>query len=109
MAVISALLLPAGGHFIADNNGLKIIVAIIFLVSGYQTGGKGFKLDNGGGTMDGFTESLLDGDINWKAVMSALRATGYDGPASAEILGSDPLDTLALICKEMAQIFEGTV
>lgn len=45
MAVISALLLPAGGHFIADNNGLKIIVAIIFLVSGYQTGGKGFKLD----------------------------------------------------------------
>lgn len=45
MAVISALLLPAGGHFIADNHGLKIIVFIIFLVSGYQTGGKGFKLD----------------------------------------------------------------
>ncbi len=45
MAVISALLLPAGGQFIADHYGLKIIVATIFLVSGYQTGGKGFALD----------------------------------------------------------------
>lgn len=45
IAVLSALLLPAGGQIIANNYGLKIIVSIIFLVSGYQTGGKGFNLD----------------------------------------------------------------
>jgi solute carrier family 10 (sodium/bile acid cotransporter), member 7 len=45
VAVIAALLLPAGGHFISDNSGLKIIVFIIFLVSGYQTSSKGLSLN----------------------------------------------------------------
>lgn len=45
VAVLSALLLPAGGHFISDNSGLRIIVFIIFLVSGYQTGSGGLSLD----------------------------------------------------------------
>jgi len=44
-AIFFALLLPAGGIFISDNNGLKILVFIIFLVSGFQTGGKGIALD----------------------------------------------------------------
>jgi len=45
VAMITALLLPAGGLFISDNSGSKIIVFIIFLVSGYQTSSKGLTLD----------------------------------------------------------------
>ena len=45
VAVLAALLLPAGGHFISDNSGLRIIVFIIFLVSGYQTSSGGLSLD----------------------------------------------------------------
>jgi len=44
-AMIAALLLPAGGLFISNNSGPKIIVFIIFLVSGYQTSSKGLTLD----------------------------------------------------------------
>jgi len=44
-AIFFALLLPAGGIFISEHNGIKILVFIIFLVSGFQTGGKGIALD----------------------------------------------------------------
>ncbi len=44
LAVIFALLLPASGIFISDNHGLRILVFVIFLVSGYQTGSKGLAL-----------------------------------------------------------------
>ncbi|RUM48046.1 MAG: bile acid:sodium symporter [Desulfocapsa sp.] len=46
-AIIVALFLPAGGIFIADNHGLKILVVIIFIVSGYQTGTRGLLLNRG--------------------------------------------------------------
>jgi len=45
IAISAAFFLPAGGHFISDNFGLKIIVFLIFLVSGYQTGSNGLTLD----------------------------------------------------------------
>jgi sodium/bile acid cotransporter 7 len=45
LAILTALFVPAGGLFISENNGLKILVFIIFLISGYQTGGKGITLD----------------------------------------------------------------
>ncbi len=45
LAVIVGFTLPAGGAFISDNNGLKIIVFLIFLVSGYQTGPKELSVD----------------------------------------------------------------
>ena len=35
------------------------------------------------GTIDGFCD-LLEGDVNYPAVMAALRQTGYDGPCVAE-------------------------
>ena len=35
------------------------------------------------GTLDGFCD-LLDGDVDYAAVMVALRDTGYDGPVTAE-------------------------
>jgi len=45
LAVTTGFFLPAGGIFLSDNNALKIIVFIIFLVSGYQTGTKELKID----------------------------------------------------------------
>jgi solute carrier family 10 (sodium/bile acid cotransporter), member 7 len=45
LAVFFAIFLPAGGVFLRDNYGLKILVFAIFVVSGYQTGAKGLALD----------------------------------------------------------------
>ncbi len=44
-AVLLGFFLPSAAAFISDNNGLKILVCIIFLVSGYQTGEKGLSLN----------------------------------------------------------------
>lgn len=41
------------------------------------------------GTTDGFVE-LLSGDVNWPAVMHALRSTGYDGWCTAEMIPPVP-------------------
>lgn len=47
------------------------------------------------GTLDGFCP-LLEGDVNFPAVMQALRETGYDGPITAEI-NYIPCETDALV------------
>ncbi len=44
-AVFLGFFLPSVALFISENNGLKILVCIIFLVSGYQTGEKGISLN----------------------------------------------------------------
>ena len=50
---------------------------------------KGFREQpQGGGTMDDFTESLFDSTTNWPAVMAALRAVGYDGYLTTELIVS---------------------
>jgi len=41
------------------------------------------------GTVDGFCD-LLSGDVNWPAVMAALRAAGYDGWIAAEMIPPVP-------------------
>lgn len=41
------------------------------------------------GTVDGFCD-LLSGDVDWPAVMRALRATGYDGWVAAEMIPPVP-------------------
>jgi hexulose-6-phosphate isomerase len=41
------------------------------------------------GTVDGFVE-ILSGDVNWPAVMSGLRAIGYDGWLTAEMIPPVP-------------------
>ncbi len=45
LAILAALFLPTGGEFLSANNGIKALIFIIFLVSGYQTGSKGLPLD----------------------------------------------------------------
>jgi hexulose-6-phosphate isomerase len=37
------------------------------------------------GTIDGFVD-LLEGDVNWPAVVAALEEVGYDGPVTAEMV-----------------------
>lgn len=44
-AVFSGFYLPTAGIFISENSGSKLLVFIIFLVSGYQTGKKGLALN----------------------------------------------------------------
>ena len=41
------------------------------------------------GSVDGFVD-LLSGDVNWPAVMAALRAIGYDGWCAAEMIPPVP-------------------
>ena len=45
LATLTGFFLPAGGVLLSNNNGLRIIVFIIFLISGYQTGSKGLTLN----------------------------------------------------------------
>ncbi len=45
LAVIVGFTLPTGGTFLSDHSGPKIIVFIIFLISGYQTGSKELSVD----------------------------------------------------------------
>jgi hexulose-6-phosphate isomerase len=40
------------------------------------------------GTLQGFCD-LLEGDVNYPAVMKALREAAYDGPCVAEFFGLD--------------------
>ncbi len=44
LSVVFSFTLPDGGILIANNYGTKILVFLIFLVSGYQTGSKGLAL-----------------------------------------------------------------
>ncbi len=46
-AIVFAFILPAGGICISEKNGASLLIIIIFLVSGYQTGTKGITLDKG--------------------------------------------------------------
>jgi hexulose-6-phosphate isomerase len=52
-------------------------------------GFKDFAAGQAWGTMAAFCD-LGAGDVNWPAVMSALKAVGYSGPLTAEMLPPDP-------------------
>lgn len=45
------------------------------------------KIQNEQGMYKGFSAKLGDGDVNWSAVMQALREVGYQGWATAEVAG----------------------
>ncbi len=45
LAVFAAILFPGCGVFLSRNHGLKVLVFIIFMVSGYQTGSRGLPLN----------------------------------------------------------------
>ena len=45
LAIFFSLLLPAGGILLSENSGLKVLIFIIFLVTGFQTGARGRPMD----------------------------------------------------------------
>jgi len=71
---------------------------------------KNFKLTDGAGTLNNFTGSLLEGDVNWEAVFGALKSVGYEGYLTAEVLISEkglPDNALAArVCEEMTGLIE---
>lgn len=69
---------------------------------------KNFTRRDCGGTLSDFTGSLLDGDVDWPAVFSALKAVGYDGYVTAEVIvserGMPDLEQAGHVCREMADL-----
>lgn len=69
---------------------------------------KNFKRQNGGGTLENFTKSLIDGDLNWKAFLTSLKNAGYDYYLTAEVLvsekGMPDLQLSAQVAKELSDI-----
>ena len=59
------------------------------------------------GTLDGFTD-ILDGDVDYPAVMAALRGIGYDGWVTAEVfpVGGDVEGLLARNSQAMDKILQ---
>jgi hexulose-6-phosphate isomerase len=55
------------------------------------------------GTLAGFCD-LLEGDVNYPAVMKGLRAAGYNGPCVAEFFGIDSAG-LRKVSEAMDRIF----
>ena len=55
-------------------------------VKDFKRGSESYGGLNTGGTF----VDLLEGDVNWKAVMPALRAAGYDGYLVAEVFSDTP-------------------
>lgn len=66
------------------------------------------QLVAGGGTLDAFTGSLLEGDVNWPAVFAALQTAGYGGYLTAEVLisekGIPDTGVAAKVCREMKDL-----
>lgn len=50
---------------------------------------KNFKRNNGGGTLNDFTSSLLEGDMNWQGLLETLKNIGYDYYLTAEVIVGD--------------------
>ncbi|HPP60089.1 MAG TPA: sugar phosphate isomerase/epimerase family protein [Candidatus Hydrogenedens sp.] len=50
---------------------------------------KNFKRNNGGGTLNDFTPSLLEGDMNWQGLLQTLKNIGYDYYLTAEVIVGD--------------------
>ena len=57
---------------------------------------KNWKGDDCGGTLHGFGDSLLEGDVNFKAVFAALKACGYNRTFTAEMIPFCRLPDLVL-------------
>jgi L-ribulose-5-phosphate 3-epimerase len=57
---------------------------------------KNFSRQDCGGTLHGFGDDLLKGDVNWKAVLAALAKIKYRGPITAEMIPFSRLPDLVL-------------
>ena len=57
---------------------------------------KNFSRQDCGGGLHGFGDDLLKGDLDWKAVLGALKRIKYRGPITAEMLPFSRLPNLVL-------------
>jgi hexulose-6-phosphate isomerase len=64
---------------------------------------KNFSRNDCAGTLHGFGDDLLKGDINWANVVSALKKIGYKGPITAEMIPFSRLPDLVLPDMELAR------
>ncbi len=63
---------------------------------------KNFKREDCGGTLHGFGEDLMEGDLDYGKVLDALENIGYNGPVTAEMIPFSRLPDLVLPDMELA-------
>ncbi len=63
---------------------------------------KNFKRDDCGGTLHGFGDDLMEGDLDYNKVLAALQSIGYKGPVTAEMIPFSRLPDLVLPDMELA-------
>lgn len=64
---------------------------------------KNFSRDDCGGTLHGFGDDILKGDVDWKAVVAALGKIKYKGPVTAEMIPFSRLPDLVLPDMDLAR------
>lgn len=64
---------------------------------------KNFTREDCGGGLHGFGDDLLEGDVNWKAVVKALKQVKYAGPVTAEMLPFSRLPDMVLPDMDLAR------
>jgi L-ribulose-5-phosphate 3-epimerase len=64
------------------------------------------KIADSQGRSKGFEVKLMEGDVNWPAVMKALDETGYNGWATIEQPGGDTQEGLKNLCGRLVKILE---
>ncbi len=57
---------------------------------------KNFSRDDCGGTLHGFGDDIMRGDLDWKAMLNALKSVNYRGPLTAEMIPFSRLPNLVL-------------
>ncbi len=70
---------------------------------------KNFSRQDCGGGLHGFGDDLLQGDINWTAVLDALKRIKYRGPITAEMLPFSRLPDLVLPDMALAEKTAGAL
>ena len=71
---------------------------------------KNFQRQDGGGTLNDFTDNLMQGDVRWDLVFRSLKEVGYDGYLTAEMLVSDQelpdTDLAAQVAQDLREMIE---
>lgn len=64
---------------------------------------KNFSRHDCGGTLHGFGDDIMKGDLNWQAALKMLKQTGFNGPMTAEMIPFSRLPNLTLPDMDLAR------
>lgn len=64
---------------------------------------KNFSRNDCGGTLHGFGDDIMRGDLNWEAALKALKRVNYRGPMTAEMIPFSRLPNLVLPDMDLAR------